>query len=274
VAIPQFLDDAYNEPGDFTESITDVATILTTVEDKLVTNGNWTKPSAGLFKSVVDAAGDFLDVLLTRIDADTLEWRVRDRNGNTIVTRRIAINAAGTTINYYWGNYYLVICSRQATAEVAQAFLVDPTAVGDLVTAVGNRTIGGAYRSTGDVADAHSITAGNYFAWDNGASAQFYRMEHRGNDGSSATSSAATNRSLLSGTGRALNVPANIFVNQAGVRRITGALPSCLVVDSSLAFDAVRNGPLDGSTVRKFIVLPLTTYGDQRLAIRKPSSDV
>lgn len=276
MAVPNFISDAVNEPGDFSEALAATSTIITTVRLKLVTNGNWTEPSAGLFKSKVDSAGAFIDVLLTAIDADTLEFRVRDKLANVICTRRIDIEAAGnTTVEYYWGNYHLVICSRRATAEVAQAFLLDPTAVADDLAAVPGRAVGNGYRSTAGTADAHAVTCGNYWAWDNGALFQSYRMEYRGATGTSASSATAIARDLISSTGRLLNFPGNIIVNQSGSIRFTGALPCCLVVDDGLAFDAVRNGPLDGSTTYKMIVLPLASFGtSQRLAIRKPSIDV
>lgn len=274
MAIPDFLSDTVNAPGDASDAaVTDVNTIIATVRANLVTAGNWTEPSTALFKSVVDSAGHFIDVLLTRIAATNLEWRVRDKNANVILTRRIQVTAGGVTVEYYWGNFHLVVCSRTATAEVAQAFLLDPTAIGDSLSAAPNRAVGGAYRSAADATDANSIAVGNYFAWDNGASAQFYRQEYRGSEGASATSTVLTVRSLVTSTGRLANVPANIFVNQSGTRKLTGALPCCLVVDSGQAFDAVRNGPLDGSITRKMIVLPLTSVNVNRLAIRKPSLD-
>lgn len=278
MAVPQFIDQTYNLPSDYSEAIAaDVAGIITTIRSKLVTtpvSAVWTEPSAGLFKSKVDANGHFIDVLLTRIDADTLEWRVRDKDANVICTRRIDIEAAGnTTVEYYWGNYHLVVIARRAAAEAAQAFLLDPTATGDDLSAVGNRAVGAGYRSTGGVTDTHSVTVGNYFAWDNGASAQFYRAHYWGFEGASASSATATARSLISGTGRLLNFPAYLYVNQSGNRRITGALPCCLMVDSSLAIDTVRNGPLDGSITRKMIVLPQNVLQVQRMAIRKPSLD-
>lgn len=279
MAIPQFLDQTYNLPSDYSEAIAaDVAGIITTIRSKLVTtpvSAVWTEPSAGLFKSKVDANGHFIDVLITKIDADTLEWRVRDKDGNIICTRRIDIEASGnTTVDYYWGNYYLLISSRRAGAsETAQAFLLDPTALGDDLSAVSNRAVGGGYRNTSGTTDVHSATAGNYFAWDNSASAQFYRGEYRGSEGASATSATANARTLISASGRLVNTPFNIFINQAGTRKLTGALPCCLMVDSSLSTDAVRNGPLDGSTTRKFIVVQLNAYGASRMAIRKPSLD-
>lgn len=277
MAIPDFLSDTVNAPADFSEALAATSTIITTIRSKLVTtpvSAIWTEPSAGLFKSKVDSSGAFIDVLLTAIDADTLEFRVRDKNGNIICTRRIDIEAAGnTTVEYYWGNYYLVICSRRATPEIAQAYLLDPTALGDTLAAAPNRAVGAGSRNTSGTADSHQITIGNLFAWDNGVSAQFYRGEYRGADGTSSASATSVARNMQTSSGRYINTPFNIFVNQSGTQRMTGALPCCLLVDSLLATDTVRNGPLDGSTTRKIIVLPLTVLTPIRLAIRKPSLD-
>jgi hypothetical protein len=280
VAIPDFISDTVNAPGNFSESLSATSTILATIRSKLVTtpvSAVWTEPSANLFKSKVDSSGWFFDVLMTAVDADSFEFRVRDKDANIICTRRILIEAAGnTTVEYYWGNYYLVIVSRRATAELAQAYLLDPTAVGDTAASVGNRVVGTAHRSTGEAVDVNgtSNSVGGLWAWDNGASALAWRVEHRGEEVGSTGGTTPAARSLISASGRCLNVPANIYVNQAGNRRITGALPCCLVVDSTLSFDAVRNGPLDGSTTRKMIVLPFAVANRaMRLAIRKPSLD-
>jgi hypothetical protein len=276
MTIPNFLSDTVNQPGDYSESLSDVATIITTARTKLVTNGTWTEPSTALFKTPSDAGGLWFDVLLTAIDTDTLECRVRDKDANVVMTRRIDINAGATTVDYYWGNFHLVIVSRRATAEVFQAFLIDPTALADQASGVPNRVLSAAYRSTAGTVDSHSINSGNYWAWDNGAASQWYRAEYRGNDGNGVSSTSLVNRGVITSSGRLMNIPLNIYVNQAGTRRMTGALPCCLLVDKDQAFFTVRNGPLDGATTRKFIVLPLdttTATTAQRVMIRKPSLD-
>ena len=71
--------------------MSDVQTIMDDIDHQVKnhTTPAWTNPSAGLYKSPVDAVGRFFDVLLTRVTQQKLEWRVRDYLADTICTRRI-----------------------------------------------------------------------------------------------------------------------------------------------------------------------------------------
>jgi len=261
MTIPNFLDDTVQEPGDYTEVITDVATIITTVRNLITgTAAGWTEPSTGLFKSpVID--NRWMDILLTRINATTLEIRTRNHLGTTVRTGRIQIGAS-TTVDYYWGNFYLLIVSRQATAELSWSVILDVEP--DEVTSVANYVIAFAYRDTGNNPISNTVSV--WIALDNGSSSQAGRLVrvYEDTDGNQFTGSA---------TGRLLYFPAHIRINQSGINAITGRIPCVLICPGSLSFDTVKSPGVDTSTSRKFIVLPWPTSNSMRLMVRKPSLD-
>jgi hypothetical protein len=94
MAVPEFL--SLTPYVRTLSGITDVETggvgFISSFRGAAVTDGDWTEPSADLFKSPVDANGYFMDVLLTRISSTSLEIRLRDHLGRTIYTRRIHIS--------------------------------------------------------------------------------------------------------------------------------------------------------------------------------------
>jgi len=87
----------------------DVADAIVNVRTELLTRNNpaWTEPSGGLFKSPVDAAGRFCDVLLTRIDQQTLEMRVRNQLGATVCTRRWQAGTSPWYLRVFSGQFHL-----------------------------------------------------------------------------------------------------------------------------------------------------------------------
>lgn len=268
MSLPLFLSDSYHNPDDDSHSISDVADIITRVRTNLTgTGGNWTEPSTGLFKSYVDAAGRFMDVLLTRIDVDTLEMRVRNQHAITICTRRIDIEAAGnTTISYYWGDQYLVIVSERATAEVLQAFCLDVEP--DDLASVGNYVLANGYRNNTGTIDGNGGQTGQYFAIDNVTATQANRLRQTSNGG-------GTQVPLISFTGRLLNFECLMsIVNTAAVARWAGRLPMCLSIDATTSFGSIKRPAVDQATARAFKVLPLTTINQNRVMIRFPSQDV
>ena len=86
MAPPIFLSSSFayfNRQG-----VSDVQAIIDDIDTRLLAHSPaWTKTSAGLYKSPVDAAGRFFDVLLTKINAQKLEMRVRDYNSVTLCSR-------------------------------------------------------------------------------------------------------------------------------------------------------------------------------------------
>jgi hypothetical protein len=91
--------------------VTDVNNLIAAFRTEVMTRNSpaWTEPSTGLFVSPPDAAGRWFDVLLTRIDALTLEMRVRDHLGRTICTRRGLIVAAGSPSVIFTSQFYFYL---------------------------------------------------------------------------------------------------------------------------------------------------------------------
>src|SRR5512147_433054 len=97
MGVPAFLNSSYRY---FCRvGVSDVQQIIDDFQTEVLANGPpWTNPSAGLYKSPVDADGRWMDILLTKISASKLEMRLRDQLGQTICTRRINnTSGAGNT---------------------------------------------------------------------------------------------------------------------------------------------------------------------------------
>lgn len=270
------MSDSIHNPGDYTEAaITDVASVLTTLKSKLVTNGNWTLTSevAGTnlrVKSPVKAgSGAFLDILIAKIDADTLDFTVADSNGTTIRQGRIDGAAAGVTFDYYWGDDYLVVISQRATPEVFQAYILDCSAVGGPESDTAVKVCAQAYRDTAGTTAAARIVAGSLYAIDTGVSTIESRVRSTGR------STGLANIGLNGLAARLLFFPAVCIVGVSSVYYHLGALPMCWMGDLNLAVGTVKSLPVDVGTLRAFIVLPLTaaTNDGWRQLIRKPSAD-
>ena len=267
---PSWHDDVILEPGDANLSIPDVETggvgIITKARLELVTNGSWTEPSANLFKTPVTASGVFFDVLMTRIDADTLELRVRDYLGATLMTRRIDIEAAGnTTINLYWGTFYLWIWTRRATAEGFFAALLDPAGVGGVDADHPNRLVCNAHRSTGGVVAA--IVTAFAYAFHAGVATVADRTR---------TSFYNSGRvSHLGPASRELYPPMPMQIPQGGISIWMGMLPGVVMGPGTTAVDTLKNIPVDVGSKKAFIYLPPATIGTYtgKFLVRKPSVD-
>lgn len=109
MAIPAFLASSYY----FFErsNVTDVQTVIDDFEDEVLANDPvWTTPSAGVYVSPVDGYGRFMQVELTRVDAQTLSAVIKDQNGITISTRRIVMASAnGNHVRIFTGQYHFAI---------------------------------------------------------------------------------------------------------------------------------------------------------------------
>lgn len=117
MAIPAYLNSSFRYL--FTAAVTDVADIITAFRSETVTNGSpaWSEPSTNLFKSPVNSVNRWFDVLLTRVDATTLEMRVRNWTFATISTKRLQIDAGGTNIRIFSGECHFLIQADRSTPE-------------------------------------------------------------------------------------------------------------------------------------------------------------
>jgi hypothetical protein len=90
-------------------NVSDVQTIMDDFANEVAANG-WTNPSANLYKSPPNTAGQWFDVLLTRVTQNKLEIKVRDFNGVTVSQRRIYATTANTwQTNVYVGQFHYMI---------------------------------------------------------------------------------------------------------------------------------------------------------------------
>jgi len=265
MSTPYFLDSAQIARANAQDDgVTDVNTIISSIRTLLVTTLGWSEPSTALFKTPVDAASRFLDVLLTRISATNLEIRVRNAAAATVITRRIQITS-GVSVWYYGSVYGVVIEAMSATAEVAQAHVLDQTP--DLQTDSSLYVIANAYRSAADATDANAITTGFYFAIDNGAAGQLSRLRRwTANSGNDAGSSSKT---LVTHVGTMLWKDPLVAINSAGTLRWAGRICHALMCDSSIPVYGRRYPFIDTDTTKEFRVLSLTaSASNMRLAFR------
>ncbi len=127
MAIPAFLNSSYR----FFErvGVSDVQTIMDDFAAEVLANDPpWTNPSGTLYKSPVDAAGRFFDVLLTRATQYQLEWRVRDQNAAVICTRRIVIPSVNSSlVRIFTGQFHAIVDVDTVTTswEALVAGIVD-----------------------------------------------------------------------------------------------------------------------------------------------------
>ena len=109
MSTPLFLSLDYcpMNDADLLAGVVDVQDIIDRMDTLLVTNLGYTNPSTGLYVSPVDVWGRFYDMLLTRIDDETLEIRFRDQTGATVRTGRTMIDNGGTDVEIF-STYYSV----------------------------------------------------------------------------------------------------------------------------------------------------------------------
>jgi len=173
MTIPRYLDQAVYPFSSVTVlGLTDVESggvgIISSMRSLLVGGSlNWTEPSTALFKTPVDAAGRFLDILVTRISATVIEWRVRDQAAVTICTRRFNLGTGalfihGSTV----GCYAEFVQTAQNAAENGRAFVLDVAP--DQNADVSIYVVGNGFRNNAGTNDNQGDCYGEYFAVDNG----------------------------------------------------------------------------------------------------------
>lgn len=266
MTVPYFLDSAqitFDNMQD--DAVTDVNTIISSVRTLLVTNLGWSEPSTALFKTPVDAASRFLDVLLTRISATNLEVRVRNASAATVITRRIQLTS-GASVWYHGNIFGVVIACLNTTNEIAQAHILDQTP--DLQSDSALYVIANALRTTADSNDANGSVTGQYYAIDNGAAAILSRLRRwtaSGNSNGGSTVEAAF-RTII-GTLRYRD--ALCAINSAGTLKWAGRICHALMVDESVGSNMRRNPYIDSSTGAEFLSLGLSaTASHMKLAFR------
>lgn len=211
-----------------TTGMTDVATAITDIRTALVTNLLWTEPSTALFKMPVGTDGRWFDALFTRISATNLEMRVRNHLGQTLITRRIQIDGAGTAVNYFCNSLGFIIESLRATPEIHEACALDISP--DTATELQNYIVGNGYRTNADGVDGNAGIVGQYFAFDNGTSGQLNRA-------TAAWAYDSTNAVailLKTGSGNLIFTDVMVYITQGPTSYWTGRIPHLLMSDPSV----------------------------------------
>lgn len=124
MGVPAFLNSSFRY---FMRStVTDVQTIINDLYSELVTNGGWTCTQGGVgqsptaFLSPTRADGVSFKIQLTRDSATRLSWVVTDQWGlqvNNQTNTKQDIDAGGTNIHYYTGEFHVGVNSSRATPE-------------------------------------------------------------------------------------------------------------------------------------------------------------
>ncbi len=129
MAIPAFLNSSWSFKK--LEGVIDVQTVINEIADQLLNCNTpaWTDQGGGLYKSPVDAAGRFFDLLFTRINAQKIEMRVRDGAGVGVAWRRM-INLPSTnfwTVRIYTGqNHFMADLDAKVGCQYLLAGILDP----------------------------------------------------------------------------------------------------------------------------------------------------
>lgn len=108
-------------------AVVDVNTIIASIKAlALAATPAWTNPGgAGTIVSPADASGRQMTITFTRIAATNLEFTVTDGAGRTM-TRRAQIAGAGSTVNYFIGQFHMVLdWTNAGTPEGMLAIMLD-----------------------------------------------------------------------------------------------------------------------------------------------------
>lgn len=264
MAPPIFLSSSFayfNRQG-----VSDAQAIIDDIDTRLLAhNPAWTKPSAGLYKSPVDAANRFFDVLLTKINAQKLEMRVRDYNSVTLCTRRI--NAPATNlwdVHLLYGENHLEIWVNTGTTapEFLSAGLLDCSP--DAQNSHTHNVYGNGARTTLDavysyISIAYAAMVDNVTVNDNSQRTQGYNPASYGD------------QCLLTMNGSRMYREAAYYALPTGDAanfRLAGRRYHTFVTDAGLAPFARVTVPIDFGVAATFMVSPQPLYMSSRFCMR------
>lgn len=248
----------------FTDAgIVDVNTIITDFRARVTGQvPAWTEPVAQTFKSPVDGVGRFFEVVLNRVSATQLEWKIVDQNGVTVCDRSVEISGA-TTVNYYTGQFHAWIELLVATPEVANGGILDETPLAE--NAINNFVWGNGFRNAGGANDGQGASFGQEFAIDNGVSGSQSRLRAFG----VATNGAVPG--LKDGAGNLQYFPVDMFINLAGTNLWVGRMYQAYLCDQSIPAGTLKTVPIDttGLVLGTFRVIGgLTAVDNMKIAVR------
>jgi hypothetical protein len=186
------------------------------LKTELVTNGNWTEPSAGRFKSPVDADGRFLEIVTSEPTSVRWQWQVLNDLGGTVCTREVLLSGAGETVRFMTGDYYAWAAVENGVDEYIGAGLLDLTP--EAQDAHTNYTWGRGYRNSSGTQDGQGDVVTEFFLADNGTYSSVRRLMSNRNQ-------ASTEVQLVTFAGNGLHVPATLAaLNASSQLRVAGRL--------------------------------------------------
>ena len=241
--------------------VVDVNTIIATFAAR-ATGLGWVQAPAGTFTSPADGVGRFYVVVLTRTSATRLNCVVKDQNGITIINREIDISGAGTSVNYFTGQFHAWIEALEATPEVFMSGILDETPLAE--NAILDYVYAGAYRNNGGGVDGQGSNTSQFFMLDNGASAFANRWR-----AFAQTISAVFG--LKDPTGALQFFPCDTQANVGGTAGWIGRFYQGYICDSSLPNGTVKNLKIgDAGETGNFQVVGLAALNGVKQMMRVP----
>ena len=242
-------------------SVTDVADIIVDFRTMaLAQTPAWTEPVAGTFQSPVDGLGRFYTLTLVATTSLRLQWLVKDQNGVTICDREIDCSGAGTSVNYFVGEFHAFIEILEATPEIGQSGILDETPLAE--DAILNYVYGTAYRNSGGGVDGQGSTVSQFFMLDNGVATFDGRFRAVGQ-----TTGALIG--LKDGAGNLQFFPADVRATTSAVNAWIGREYQSFVCDSSLTFSTQKDVRIgDSGEEGTFQVIGLATSANMRQMLR------
>lgn len=226
--------------------VTDVQTIINNLDTELEA-ASWTNPGAGLYQTPTDADGRWYDVLFTKIDADTLEIRVRDKLGVTVGTRRMDIDAAGTDVLILCGEMHCALEALRATPEYMYVTMIDMSP--EAQTVHGAYIFFGASRTSAGAVDAsHNYTRGYLLNLSTAAyvfvnAGEWVASGHADNASITVSGAYTFRPMMLHGT------------NVGNVGRQFGRCYQALLGESTLSPGTLYDVPIDTGVTAKFTIV-------------------
>lgn len=252
--------------------VTDVNTIITKIVAlALAATPAWTNPSAGKIVSPLDSSGRQMTIQFNRISATNLEFVVTDGQGRTL-TKRAQIAVAGSTINYFIGQFHMVLdWLNGATPEGMFAIMLDEspevqTSHNRWVVATSSRNVADALDNGWQGSTDFVVRSANVFALFQNC---FLYPAYNVNAGGFA-SAGSQNRTI---GGSNIWFPLiQMGDTTAGNFRIYGRLYQCLNIKGTAVAPASEvSVPIDQSTsvIMKVLQSPATASPNDRIAVRK-----
>lgn len=156
--------------------ITASSALTTNLRAELVTNGNWTEPTSGTFRSPVDSDGRFVEIVVTEPSAVRWQWEVLNDLGGTVCTREILLSGAGEDVRFYSGDYYVWVEIDKGVSndEALGCGLLDLSP--EAQDAHQNYTWGRGFRNSSGTSDGQGDVCTEFFLADNGTYGSVRRM--------------------------------------------------------------------------------------------------